>query len=477
MLQVSDAYKELVESNIRLKCEPTIKVSGTDINGNEIELIWNAKDIKDLTFKRAADPIGRELPFMELTWTEIYIGKLNAQNYPEKYSNIASYMKVELSFAQDLGFYNIWQSLRNNGTTWKDLFSQNVTWKQLKKTVPQETIKMPIMFLSAKPTIKGQTITWTAKDLLIFLDKPISKAIISGVTFPHFIANIADVNEYNHNEDFYNAFKKSRENIWEKPSEKIEFDARCVLMEGSYNQLVLKFANLKTWHIRFKDDGSFDLWPYYGFSSSEQRIKSNIMYAFPEINFGKDISNYSFESHFAELDEKSNYELDYSEVDNSIPDDPLYLYEFPRPSEALGKNNDSGYLLSFVYEAVTDDGRTLIVTPYVDFSRKNILENGKIGEDFIERNDLNMYTQSSQGAKDRLNYLNDYFNKDRCDLQFSCLPVLQYEPLDVVYAETNLFKENGEKIQKQVVINYIEIKYNGAIRETIKGHEVNIFAG
>ena len=99
---------------------------------------------------------------MELIWTEIFIGKLNAQNYPEKYNNIASYMKVELSFAQDLGFYNTWQSLRNNGTTWKDLFSQNVTWKQLKKTVPQETVKMPTMFLSAKPTIKGQTITWVA---------------------------------------------------------------------------------------------------------------------------------------------------------------------------------------------------------------------------------------------------------------------------------------------------------------------------
>ena len=207
MIQVSNAYKELVESNIRPKCEPIINVSGTDNTGKEVKITWNSKDIKDLTLKRAADPIGRELPFMELTWTEIYTGKLNATSYPEKYNNIVSYMKVELSFVQDLGYYNIWQSLVNDGKTWKDLFSQNVTWRQLKKTIPQETIKIPTMFLSAKPTIKGQTITWVAKDLLSFLENSVSKVMLtgaSGATFPHFIANIIDANEYNYNEDFYN---------------------------------------------------------------------------------------------------------------------------------------------------------------------------------------------------------------------------------------------------------------------------------
>lgn len=476
MLQVSDAYKELVKSNIRLKCEPTIKVSGTDNNGNKIELVWNAKDIKDLTFKRSADPIGRELPFMELTWTEIYTGKLNAQNYPEKYNNIASYMKVELSFTQDLGFYNIWQSLLNNGTTWKSLFSQNTTWKQLKKSVPQEIIKMPTMFLSAKPTIKGQTITWVAKDLLFFLDNSMSRVMTSGVPFPYFIANIIAANDYNYNEDLKNAIQTSQENIWSKPLEHIEFDAQYVLMEDLYKNLVLNFANLKTWHIRFRVDGSFDLYPYYSLLNLENTISSNIMYAFPEINFGKSISNYSFENNFAELDEKSNYEVSFSSYED-FEGIRYYHYEFPEPSEALSKNNPDRYVYSAVYDAVTTDGEKIVATPYVNFSRKNTLKNEKVGEDFIEKNKLNPHSQYSQSAKDRLNYLNDYFNKDRCDLQFSCLPILQYEPLDVVYVETNLFKENGEKIQKQIVINYVEIKYNGAIRETIKGHEVNIFAG
>ena len=133
MLQVSDAYEELVKSNIRPKCEPIIKISGTDNEGKEIELIWKAKNIKDLNYKRSIDPIGRELPYMELTWTEIYTGNLNAENYPEKYNNVAKYMAVELTFMQDLGFYNTWKTLNNSKKKWSDLFNGGVTWKELKK--------------------------------------------------------------------------------------------------------------------------------------------------------------------------------------------------------------------------------------------------------------------------------------------------------------------------------------------------------
>ena len=60
MLAVSDAYKELVKSNIRPKCEPIIRVSGKDNTGKDIEIIWKASNIKDLKYKRAIDPIGRE---------------------------------------------------------------------------------------------------------------------------------------------------------------------------------------------------------------------------------------------------------------------------------------------------------------------------------------------------------------------------------------------------------------------------------
>ena len=97
MMPVSDAYKELVKSNIRPKCEPIIKVSGLDDSGNEVELVWQAKNIKDMTFKRGIDPVGRELPYLELTWTEIYTGKFNETNYPEKDNSTCIYLPIYLS--------------------------------------------------------------------------------------------------------------------------------------------------------------------------------------------------------------------------------------------------------------------------------------------------------------------------------------------------------------------------------------------
>ena len=46
----------------------------------------------------------------------------------------------------------------------------------VKNQVSQETITMPKLFLSGKPTISGQTITWTARDLLCFLDNENTKS-------------------------------------------------------------------------------------------------------------------------------------------------------------------------------------------------------------------------------------------------------------------------------------------------------------
>ena len=62
MIPVSDKLKEIMASNIRPKCEPIIKISGIDNNGNQTTITWQAKDIKSMTFKRGIDPIGRELP-------------------------------------------------------------------------------------------------------------------------------------------------------------------------------------------------------------------------------------------------------------------------------------------------------------------------------------------------------------------------------------------------------------------------------
>ena len=94
MQNVTDEYKRVISKNVRPKCEPRIEVTGKDANGNDVTLTWSANNIKDLNFRWGIDPVGRTLPFLEATWSEIYTGKLNAQNYPEKYANITTNMTV-----------------------------------------------------------------------------------------------------------------------------------------------------------------------------------------------------------------------------------------------------------------------------------------------------------------------------------------------------------------------------------------------
>ena len=72
MISVSQKFLELMQSNIRPKIEPTITVKGQDSEGNQVVLTWKPSNIQDMKYKRGIDPVGRTLPYMELTWTERY---------------------------------------------------------------------------------------------------------------------------------------------------------------------------------------------------------------------------------------------------------------------------------------------------------------------------------------------------------------------------------------------------------------------
>ena len=183
MISVSQKFLELMKSNIRPKIEPTITVKGQDGEGNQVVLTWKPSNIQSLTYKRGIDPVGRTLPYMELTWTERYYGKLTAENHPEKYNNIAKYMAVELSFEQSLGFFNTWKNLFSEGYTWKSVLELVKTWRGVKRDVLKETVKLPTMFLAANPTVQGQTITWTARDLFYFLNQTQTKSFDKNINY------------------------------------------------------------------------------------------------------------------------------------------------------------------------------------------------------------------------------------------------------------------------------------------------------
>ena len=477
MIPVSDAYKELVKSNIRPKCEPVIKVFGLDDNGNEVELIWQAKNIKDMTFKRGIDPVGRELPYLELTWTEIYTGEFNETNYPEKYNNIAKYMEVELSFVQDLGFYNTWKTFLKGGTNWKDMLSK--TWKQIKNSVSQETIKMPKMFLSAKPIVNGQTITWTARDFLSFLDKKIIKSygdFYYSVPFtdPLVLEFSNFLFPFENLQGMYNVILKTIENV-NQPLDFEDFIDR-VVNDGNFKSFILNWLNLNTRFWIFQPDGSLKYAKLDDMFGSSFTFSKKIMYNLPEITFLPDISSYEFKNYVAAESEADNYSKSYDLVE-TVDDYSLYYFYFKKYGVALKEYNSTRWVDSEINYAISDVSTPITVTPINVNFFENKLHTGLKGEIFTEDNPLNFYKSNSKQMIDRFEFLKQYFNSKNATINFECLPVLFIDLGDGVNCETNTYFQNGEEAIKRGLIVAQEIKYNGALKQKNIFHEFPIGLG
>ena len=483
MIPVSDAYKELVKSNIRPTCEPIIKVSGIDNTGKEIELIWNAKNIKDLNYKRSIDPVGRELPYMELTWTEIYTGKLNAESYPEKYNNITKYMQVELSFVQDLGFYNTWKTLFGSGITWKDLFNGSVSWKQLKNQVTKETIAMPKLFLSAKPTISGQTITWSARDLLYFLEDEKVKSFKIGSSSGDYrlLKNVLSYFLIDsracflNNRDMFDAISESVSDILNCDDEfrltnDIIFDGKTKDILKNLVSIENKFLNFKDNKIYFESINNID---------SNVIFNSNIMYEKPIIKQGTNISGYSFKSYNIIRDESAIYELSPVVANLKLEDGQTfeyYIFNFKGYGEVVSPEEyrDDSEIIFYIMPKFGKGTPTISVCPINYNAYDNFINNYKVGDIFNENNPLFVYDKDTETAKTRLAFLNNYFNEKSSTIEFTALPNFSLEPSDIVTAETELYDENQQKIFKKVLIVSSEISYNGSFKQKIICHEVEI---
>lgn len=470
MIQVSDAYKELVKSNIRPKCEPIIKISGIDNTGEKIELVWNAKNIKDLKYKRGIDPVGRELPYMELTWTEIYTGKLNAQSYPEKYNNIAKYMAVELYFVQDLGFYNTWKTLFTSRKTWKELFSQIVTWKQLKKQSPQEVIKVPKMFLTAKPVIKGQTITWTARDFLFFLVERQVKSFKTGIDFlnpiRYFLVN--ERGNFISSPDLFNAITSTNINLAEFVVPNDPKIYRKIIFDGQTKDLIVKYAQLRNLYFDFSEDGSAQIKNLFNLLRTDFVFNSNVMYNSPIITQSSNIATYSFKSYYLGKKTENKYKKSYTQK-YQIKNVDVYRFDYDEYGEIVESDSNGPSEINF---ALSFNKADIEVTPITWSKKENTISKKIIGETYEENNPCNPYSDKEAITTKRFNYLSNYFNDKSSSLEFEILPNLAVTTSDYGEVETNLYDDNGEKIHKYGVVVKTEISYNGSLKEKVYVHEL-----
>lgn len=446
MLDVSTAYKELVTSNMRPKVEPVISVMGEDVNGNTVSLSWNASNIQTLNYKRGIDPVGREIAYMELTWTEIYTGNLNEENYPEKYNNIVKYMAVDLTFVQDMSFS--WES-----------------------DTEQTVLNMPRMFLVSKPVIDGRTITWTARDLLYFLTESQTKSFTADVPYRNALRwfLLEERANFRNSKEILTAIQNTQSNILIGVTSSI---GKNIVIDGSSKDILTNLASIKNYYWSFAGDTakleSFTVVlqntnPNAVLSANPSyTFTSNVMYDYPKLTALPTISGYSFKQYVCELDEENQYTLSpYETV--TYKGTVFYHYAFK------GLGSATSLLETAISKSVYSREKTINVIPANLNSIDFYISLNQKGEDFIEDNPCNPYSSNDRSITSRKSALNNYFIEGSYTAEINSLPNLSLEPGDFVAVETNLYSGN-KNITKKALVLTIELEYNGALKQKTTIH-------
>jgi hypothetical protein len=469
MITVSQKFLELMQSNIRPKIEPTITVKGQDNEGNQVVLTWRPSNIQNMTYKRGIDPVGRTLPYMELTWTEIYYGKLNSENYPEKYNNIVKYMAVELSFEQSLGFFNTWEDLYSTGYTWKNVLEQFKTWKNVKRGVSKETVKLPTMFLVAKPTIQGQTITWTARDLFYFLNQSHTKSFAQDINYRNPIRwfLLEERGNFRSSNEVFEAITETQKRAENDSTGNLD---KIIVFDGSTKNLLMNYASARNEYWDFENNYAV-LKSFLGINLNNRpavfEFSSNIIKEYPQLTENLNVSTYSFKQYFAEVDEENSYTLSPAET---ITYKGANFYKFL--FKGLGiPSSSSGFSISSVAKDAIDTVDSITVSPVNLNSYENSITIDNVGEVFIEDNPLNPYSSSDTFADRRALYIADWFGSKKYSMVLNSLSNVALETGDLVNVPTNLF--NGDtRVVKNAVVVGIELEYNGALKQKTLLHEV-----
>lgn len=485
MYNVSENYINVAKSNIRPVIKPTITVSGRDEDGNYVSLVWNAKDIVDFTFKKGIDPLGRTLPYMEFVWKERFSGKFVEEYYPEKYKNSSRYMTVEVSFEQNLNFFNYWKDIALSGKTWSDIKAEFKSWKALKNSAVSEKIKLPKMFLTAKPTISGQEITWVARDLFYFLNTVQSKSFEKNIPFENPIRwfLLDERSNFRNSSDIISLLQETENKIRDLGEEPL---TDTIVFDGATKNLLLNYASTRNYYWDFSVDG-------IELKKAEELLsKSNVVFQFPRkilrenpiINKNSVVSSYSFKRYVVDIDEDSKYDL--TPNDTELVGD-IYCNHFVFRGLGL-PSATQGFILPTISKDTYSDASAITVSPVSVNGVDLFIDNGVSGEVFAEDNKLNTYSKESAFIKKRAELIKKYFNSDISSAEINTLSNVAIETGDLVSFPTNDYTVKYEvkdptaippiilpvfeNIYKTGVVVDIELSYNGALKQKTRIHEV-----
>ena len=524
MLTTDERYLEIVKSNVRPKIEPYITVSGEDADGNEIELQWKPSNIIDMTYKRGIDPTGQTLPYMELTWKEFYFGKLNANNYPEKYNNIVKYMKVDLYFRQDTSKINTWGDVLGGigsddtetaKTTWDDFssdawneltgtwdspvspvaivssdeivnWSEYVakTWGQVFKENTSIEIKLPVLFLTAKPTIEGHTITWVARDLLYFLNENVENGFLGNIPWVNHIRwlFLNERGNFPQNFDMINGLSLSQRDA--QTTTLVSKDRTVnsqAFFEGKTKDLLKNWAMSQACYFDFKDNYTI-LKRFLTLVSSSKRtpvfkFSKKIMRGNPKISMGTDISSFSFIRTAIIQKDDEKYTLDPEQVHTYSDDDgnSFDYGEYVFKGYGTTQGGTPGIKKRDFMVIEEDSDNKLLVNPVelnrvVEFfSNKEALSSGEM---YVEDNPLNYLIKGDTALAEKIASLNVWYSSKRSAIEINSLHNVALEMGDLVEVETNLYDNLGNAIIKRCVIVGIELNYSGVLKQKTIVREV-----
>ena len=471
MLNTSSIFNEEMKSNVRQRLEPHISVQGIDARGESVSLYWTPSNIKSLTFTRNIDPTGNSLPSMELKWTEVYDGKLNAQSQPFKYENVLAQMTVDLMWTLNSKDSFTWREVSE--LTWYDLAQDGRIWADLSST--KEIVRFPRLFLTSQPTIKDNTITWIAVDILSFFNQKWVK-YFNGTENPTTIKNVvlyglteARATFWN-NIDLRSLIQTSILNI--KNSEWDSEIGLPILCDGILKEQFSHACAIDDAFLDFEKDGSLKI------SRLTDREKvfdfsANIMPSFPQITQLGDIYQYSWTQKVFEPNAEKKYGK-FAKSTNEVLGVSVDKYIFDGYGQADDDElSEINYALTV---AKTEGSKIITVIPIVENEYEfdlvdNFIQNG---DSVKEENPLFPYSESYAHPTWRFNYLKSLSNRRLSILDFTTIGNIAVETGDRVGVETNLYDENDNRIIKEGFVFDIKIEYNGVVKEKIK---VNEFEG
>ena len=483
MISVSEDFKNLMQSNIRPKIQPIITLKGIDNAGNDVQIQWTASQIKDVKFKRGFDPTGNELPYIELKWTEVYNDKLNAEAYPSKYSNITSLMSVQLEWEQYLDFFTKWKHLMQ--TSWGALFGKQQTWK-FKPAF--EKVKMPMLFLTARPEIKNNTVTWIARDFLYFLNEPVRKSFNYIYTQdvllfknPILYLLVSARQQFLRNDEFFQIMTESINLINEDYLFEKEMLDKSILLEGEIKNLLKNYSAIHSHWLNFDEKGRLIFCKLFD-NEIRAHFSKHTMYKYPYVTKNYDIKEYQFKRYGLQENSQKQYSSNapekilYYQFGETAEESAIigYQYRFDDLGRTVETANENQVYseVDYCIQAGVPNGVNIIPLFITTTDEKLTNSTLNSGEIFNENNKINPYESIDFWAIDRFEFLKKYFNKNRLSFKFETLANVAIEAGDLIKLDTNMFDAEGNQIQKNAIVTSLEIVYNGVAKAKITAHEI-----